>query len=314
MLLVACLSLMIVAGCSRPPSSNTTAQSPAAAIPSGIKTTPPLTSPALAAPDVPVLIQNASQAVSGLKTYFLESSISALKSIQADQSDRFTTSVASRMALDLSSRTMQMSNRTYVKSASGQTTGPLVQTGIYIEKDIIYVQGLFPDQPEKWSRTALNENTWQLQNQLKHLVDLLYPSGVKLLDPETVRRGDQEIACFVLQADPDLKELWNLVMGQPGVQLPSEPPAGYTYTDIVKSYGMKVWISQSTGLPVKADISMSVQVDPSQVASLSGTVSLGINISMSFYDFNQPVTFTVPPEALAEDVPDMKDMQSNPVS
>jgi hypothetical protein len=72
---------------------------------------------------------------------------------------------------------------------------------------------------------------------------------------------------------------------------------------------MKLWVAQSSGIPIQSAIKASIQVSPAQVPTLTNTVSMDIQLSLLFYDYNQPVTINLPFEAAASDVPDLKDLQ-----
>jgi hypothetical protein len=303
------ICLLFISGCGK--TSGTTAHSQTSG--STITARPSVTTASSSSPaassDVASIINKAKQAVSALKTYFVDSNISSAKSAKTDKSDQVIANVIGKMVLDLSSRSMQMNNKTYVKTGSGQIAGPLIVNSVYIQNNTLFVQGLFPDSPTNWSRTALTDEIWQAQNQVGQLIGLLQPSYITLLNPEMVHSGDLDVACDVLQVTPDLKALWAVLIGLPSIQLPSEAPKGITYDQIIKSFEMKLWTAQSTGLPVKTLISVNIQVDPSQVPSLSGTVTQDINLGMQFYDYNKPAVINVPSEALATDVPDIKDFQ-----
>lgn len=309
--------LVVIAGCIKPPVETAPLTPAASPVPGQTTVTgtlspapstilsPTLTSPASAA----AIVAKASQAVSNLQTYLFDRNISTVRSAKADQSDQTTTTIISKVALNLSARSMQMGNVVYVKLASGQMAGPTIENSIYIMNNTMYVQGLFPDNPQMWSKTALTETAWQLQDQAQQLVELLQPQNVTVLAPETLHSGNLDIPCDVLQVAPDLKGLWGLLVNQPGIQLPSQAPPGVAYSQIVKSSEMKLWLAQSNGAPVQAILKVSIQVDPTQVPSLTSAISMDINLNMLFYDYNQPVTINLPAEATATDVPDLKDLQ-----
>jgi hypothetical protein len=245
-----------------------------------------------------------------LQTYLFNRNIVAVKSATVDKSDQTTTTINGKATLDLSARSMQMNNGINVVLASGQAVGPLLEQSIYILNNTMYIQGVFPDDPQMWSKTALTDTAWQLQNQAQQLVSLLQSQNVTVLTPEIVHSGDLDIPCDVLQVTPDLKGLWALLVGQPGIQLPSAAPSGVGFDQIIKSSAVKLWVAQSNGVPIQATINVSIQVDPTQVPSLKSTVSMDISLSMQFSAYNRPVTINLPAEASATDVPDLNSLQT----
>jgi len=170
--------------------------------------------------DAAEVVAKASQAVSNLHTYVFDRAITVVRSASVDESDKTTTSINGKTGLNLSTRDMQMYNGTYVKLASGQMAGSMIENSIYIVNNIMYIQGLFPNEPQMWIKTALTESIWQVQDQARQMVELLQPQNVTVLAPESIRKGDMDISCDVLQVSPDLKKLWGLMAGQPGIQLP----------------------------------------------------------------------------------------------
>jgi hypothetical protein len=86
---------------------------------------------------------------------------------------------------------------------------------------------------------------------------------------------------------------------QPGIQLPSGAPPGVEFSQIIPSSDVKVWLAQSGGYPLKAEITLNVFVTPAQVSSLTTNLTMAAGLSMSFHDYNQPVTIELPQEAQA---------------
>jgi hypothetical protein len=257
-----------------------------------------------------MIIDKASKALSDVQTYLFYRNVVVVESSKADKSDETTTTISGNASLNLSDRSMQMNNQVYARVSTGQTAGSLIENSIYIINNTVYIQGIFQDNPQMWGKTALTDTVWQLQNQARQTVDLLQPQNVTVLAPETLHIGDLDVPCDVLQVTPDPKELWSLLVGQPGIQLPSEAPPGIAFDQIVKSSDMKLWLAQSDGVPIQATIGVSIQVDPTQVTSLTSTVSIDISLRTQFYDYNTPVRINLPAEAAATDVPDLNQLQN----
>jgi hypothetical protein len=244
-----------------------------------------------------------------LRTYSVLRNISSSKSTEKDKSDLTTTTVVSQMILNLEARKMQMNNSIYAKNAAGQSTGALLNNAIYIADETLYIQGLFPTDPELWSKTALTDNVWELQNQARQVMGLVQAQNTTILTPETITLEDQAIPCSVFQVNLGLEALWLFLVNQPGIRIPSSAPDGVAYGDILKHSEMKLWISQKDNLPVQAAIQANIQVDPSQVPSYTAPVTLDITLDMKFSAYNQPVTIDLPAAATAPDVPDLSGLQ-----
>lgn len=256
----------------------------------------PPASPSPVSPPAASLIDKISQGTAAVNSYSLDSTISSSKSATSDKSDEVDSTIYRKIKLDISGRKMQMANTMNLKMA-GSTGAPLVENLIYITGDTMYIQGAFTDEPQKWGKTTVTDNYWQLQNQAVQLVKLLQGQDAAALPPETVQSGNLAIPCDVLQVNPDLKAFWSLMAGQPGLQLPADAPPGVAFSQFIKNAQMKLWAARDSGLPVRSELEMSIRIGPAQVPALSSDVSMDISMSLLFYDYNKPVTLELPEEA-----------------
>jgi hypothetical protein len=161
----------------------------------------------------------------------------------------------------------------------------------------MYILGLFPDKPELWTQTAVARDYWESQNQAVKLAELMQLSKITSVSQESVRVGNQDVPCNVLQIEPDPAKLWSIIISQPGIQLPSSAPSGVAFNRIIKYSELKTWTSQTSGFPLKAVIQMNIVVGPAEVSTLTSDVSMAVNIEMWFSDYNQATPITLPEEA-----------------
>jgi hypothetical protein len=190
-----------------------------------------------------------------------------------------------------------MMNSITVKQPDFQAGLPMIESGLLIVGDTMYIQGLFPDQPQMWTKTPAPDNYWKLLNQAGQLAALLQGQNATILTPEKVHSGNLDILCDVLQVTPDLKTLWSLMTIQPGIQLPKDAPPGVAFSQFIKKAQMKLWIAQDSGFPIKSELSMSFQIGPAQVQALKNDISMDIIINMLYYDYNKAITIDLPDEA-----------------
>ncbi|HEX7474384.1 MAG TPA: hypothetical protein VF318_00320, partial [Dehalococcoidales bacterium] len=213
-----------------------------------------------------------------------------------DKSDQVSTTVNSQLVLDLADNKLQMNNLISYKESSGQFQ-PAVENSLYVVDNTLYIQGLFPDNPQTWTKTAATAGFWQAQNQARVLVELLQKSQITKQTRETLTTTGGSVLCDVLEVTPDLASLWNMLGTQPGIQLPSGAPPGVEFSQIIPASDVKVWLAHSGGYPVMAKLTMSMFVTPAQVSSLTTNLTMDIGLNMSFHDYNLPVTIELPPEA-----------------
>lgn len=255
----------------------------------------PLPTPAL---DAAVLRERASQAVAAVTTYRFDLAVAVRRAIKKDgELTEMRLSLRSLGALDIPARQMRMENSLNVKLPPPQQQPPLMETIIFVLGDGMYIRGPSPLQPEQWARTRLPEDYWQSQNQAQQQMELLKLSEVEVLAPETIVSGGRETPTHVLRVTPHLERFWQIVAHQPGVNLMPQPPPGVPLSQMVRRPAMKVWLSEATALPVKAEMEASFHIDPTIVAGAPGELSLDIGITMLFYDYNQPVSIELPAEA-----------------
>ncbi len=135
---------------------------------------------------------------------------------------------------------------------------------------------------EMWMKTPMTEELWEEQDissqQLDFLEDFV---GVELLGTETV----DGIECYKLDVTPDLEKLWDWAQMQGGIE---ELEPGADLEEIITDLSITEWIATDTYFPVKAVIEMTMTIE-------SETIDMAITITM--YDFNEPVTIVLPPEA-----------------
>jgi hypothetical protein len=262
----------------------------------------PIPGPPNVLPDASTIKERTSQGISRVSSYYLDRNISVIRSSGTDKSDENNNTIISNMALDIAGHNMRMDNSIVVRMP-GQPALPLIENSLYIIGDIMYVQGLFPDKPEMWSKTNITQDYWEMQNQARQLVELLQLSDIEVLSRENVISGDLNIPCDVLKVTPDLEKLWGILVDQPGMPLPPSAPPNVAFSQIVKNSEIKVWVDQTGGFPVKATLNVGIVVSPAELPTLTSAVSMDVNLNMEFSDYNRPISIELPEEA--KNAPDL---------
>jgi hypothetical protein len=245
--------------------------------------------------DAQALLKKSSANLEGVSSYQLNRTINAAKWSTADQSDLSTMKILSDMELDVSGQKMKMDNDATVMQS--QAASPVIENTVYVVDDVLYVRGLFPEEPELWSKTPVPQTYIPSQDQARQVINLLLFSPMTLGSRDTVLSGNQSVLCDVLQGTPDLKTFWALLVGQPGMELPSGSPRGVEYSQFIKEANVKVWLSADTGLPIAADLAIRTLVGPSIMPSLPRDISNLISVRMQFYNYNKAPAIELPEEA-----------------
>ena len=145
--------------------------------------------------------------------------------------------------------------------------------------------------PEGWAKATLlsGYDTYQ---------ELLKTAQVEVIDSEKVKGVD----CYVLQLTPDLAQLFRTATdpsGGVGAGGRVPPMPEEFVEDIFTSYSVKIWIAKDDYFLMKAELDVAVETTPELMEYIGdeGEISMDITIVYFAYDFNEPVTIELPPEA-----------------
>jgi len=174
------------------------------------------------------------------------------------------------------------------------------ETGIetYLVGDMIYIMIDTPYMGPEWMKMEMPQGYWGEMSQVESQIELLEAAQVEVIGSETLEGTD----CYVLQLTPDMEQLWQLAMQQP--KLPGEEVSDVAeefLQEMFSSVSVKQWIAKDTYFLIKAEINMvfaSVELT-AEALGLEVGVSLPTDTSIVLlsYNYNQPVSIELPPEA-----------------
>ncbi len=194
--------------------------------------------------------------------------------------------------LDLENRQMKIDMTMNIEMPGEDQTEIGIET--YLFGDTIYMMMDVPGGVPTWMKVEMPEGYWGEMSQVESQIELLEAAQVKVIDSETIEGTD----CYVLQLTPDMEQLWQLAMQEP---IPGEevPAVAEEYLQkMFTSFSVKQWIAKDTYFPIKAEIDMVI--DPASAAmglQAEESVPAGISMVLLFYNYNQPVSIELPPEA-----------------
>jgi len=169
----------------------------------------------------------------------------------------------------------------------------------------MYMKMAIPGQDEQWRKIELTEEVWQQQGQLgQEEIELLTTATkVKYLGSEVVNGTD----CYVVEITPSIETLGNLMSQQ--LQFLAIPLEQFNLPDILKEMSAKEWIAKDSYLLMRAEVYMAIEIRTEDVEGATEAdfekITMDTNMGLIFYDYNQPVSIELPPEALeAEEVTD----------
>lgn len=169
---------------------------------------------------------------------------------------------------------------------------------MYLVGDGMYMMMEMPEMDPMWMKMELPEGTWGEMNQLQPQVDMLSMAELEVLGSETINGTD----CYVLRIVADEELIWELVMQQMNTVGGEIPEIDEEFMkDIWRDISMKQWIAKDTYLLVRTemDLVMEMSSDAMGLPEVEGefAIDLSMYMDMRIYDYNQPVSIELPPEA-----------------
>jgi hypothetical protein len=243
------------------------------------------------------IVNNVLSKTAALSSYRLTRNIVQTFSPTSKVADQVVSKIFSKSSVDASNKKMEMANSISLKQPAGQVSWPIVENALYIVDGTMYLQGLFPDAPQSWSKTPVTPAVWQIQNQVGAITGFLKPQAINGLSQESIKVANNVSSRILVDVTADQGGLWSFMANQPGVQLPAALPQGLTYNQVIKNSLFKIWVDPSSRLPLEAEIDMDVLINPEVLPSFKGTFSSSIKVNLVFSEFNQPVVISLPADA-----------------
>jgi hypothetical protein len=179
----------------------------------------------------------------------------------------------------------------------------MVAAEYYLVGGYMYTGVEIPEIGEQWMKMEIPSGTWEQQNQLEQQIELLRSATeINALPDQTVDGTE----CYVFEVVPDIEALGNLLnqqaSGMGGVDF-----SQFNLADLFDEMTIKEWIAKDTPRVFKSEVYMRMHVLPEDVGAAEADFDkmvMDMNMTTRLYDYNQPVSIELPPEALeAEEMP-----------
>ena len=224
-----------------------------------------------------------------------------------DETFSMTMEMAMSGAVDIENKQMRM-EMAMSMATPGEEEEVDMGVEVYLLDDEVYMMMDVPGMESAWRKSELTEEQWEEMMEVINLAE----SQLELLDVANVRvTGTEEIKgvdCYVLQITPDAEQLWNLAQEQmelPGQELPDF--GEFLDKDVVEerlqemfhSFSVKQWVAKDTYFLMKAEVDMDMELNPGDLgySEEEGEMTMGIAMSLLAYNYNQPISIVLPPEA-----------------
>jgi hypothetical protein len=178
-----------------------------------------------------------------------------------------------------------------------------ISAEIYILEGWMYSGMEIPDLGEQWVKMELTEEMWQQQDEVGRYVELLATA----IEVDYKGTGTANgVECYVFEIEPDMDTL-NALMLQETSGMGVVDLSGVNLSDLYKKITVKEWLAKDDYRLQRAEIEIVMEMRPADVGATSDDfdkMTMEIDLTMRFFDYNQPVSVVLPPEALdAEEIP-----------
>jgi len=179
-----------------------------------------------------------------------------------------------------------------------------METEMYIINNTIYMKmdksAILPNQSQ-WLKQEMTEADWTSKDLQGQQMELLNCSNVTLLDDAKVNGVD----CYVLKLVPDEK-CWESLMNQSLMEQAEKAMEMRNTSDVLNqslsNMTITEWIAKDTKFVMKSEAAVDMTISP----DTEEEAKVAMDYTMTFYDYNVPVTIVLPPEA--ENAMDISDL------
>jgi hypothetical protein len=182
-----------------------------------------------------------------------------------------------------------------------------ISAQIYFVDDWMYMSMDMLGLGEQWMKMEATEDMWPQPDPLEQQLELWEGAvEVKSLGGETVNG----VGCYVFDIKPDMAVLSDMLAQETsGMGMDLTEFAQLDLADMYKELSVREWLAQDSYLPMKMEVKIVMEVDAGDAGAAGGDfdkMTIDVEVNMDFYDYNQPVSIELPPEALeAEDMSQM---------
>ena len=149
-----------------------------------------------------------------------------------------------------------------------------------------------------WMKTQLSEEILTEMYPVQSLIALIETAEITVLDSEKVNGVD----CYVVKVVPDADQLWEYVSQQlqfMGDELEMPDSMGELIRKMYDNVSVIYYIAKDTHFLMKSEMDMTITLTAEDMGfpEEEGSMTMDITTQMLAFDYNQPVSIELPPEA-----------------
>ena len=202
--------------------------------------------------------------------------------------------------MDMVNQTMRLTM--YIDLSVPGTGSRDWETELYVVDGWIYSGVSVPDEGEEWLKMELASLTWQQQDQLgPYLALLTTTTGIDYKGTEVVNG----VECYVLELEPDM-DLLSALVADATASLAVMDLSALDLTELYEEISVREWLAKDSYLLQRVEVAVVLEIRPEDIGETGDDfdkLTIEVGMALRYYDYNQPFTVVLPPEALdAEDV------------
>jgi hypothetical protein len=255
-------------------------------------------------PTAEQIIDGAIQAQDDMRTYEFEMDMTMDMAGEAEgEAFEATIGMDYSGALDTDNKEMRMT-----VTASAVATGEEeAETALeaYIVDGTGYSKTIAPGTEPEWEADEFSEEEWEetwegiveVLSLAAPQLELLEAAEAEVIGSETVKGVD----CYVLRLTPNIKQLWDTIMQQAtmgfggGLGLPEFTEE--IFNEASYSLSVEQWVAKDTYFLMKVEIDTTIELTAEAMQVTEGEMTIDTALNLLAYNYNQPVSIELPPEA-----------------
>jgi hypothetical protein len=255
-------------------------------------------------PTAEQIIDGAIQAQDDIRTYEFEMDMTMDMAGEAEgEAFEATIGMDYSGALDTDNKEMRMT-----VTASAVATGEEeAETALeaYLVDGTGYSKTIAPGTEPEWEVDEFSEEEWEetwegiveVLSLAAPQLELLEAAEAEVIGSETVKGVD----CYVLRLTPNIKQLWDTIMQQAtmgfggGLGLPEFTEE--IFNEASYSLSVEQWVAKDTYFLMKVEIDTTIELTAEAMQVTEGEMTIDTALTMLVYNYNQPVSIELPPEA-----------------
>jgi len=236
-------------------------------------------------PSAQEIVDGVIESSDNIRTYQFDSNEIVDMTFEGDGEEEESFTLISNCTIDIENRQLR------VDTSISETEQPEIVWGgeQYFIDGMLYAKPKDPEGESVWMKQEAPEGWWEDFQKMgvESQIELLEAAQVEVIGSESV----DGIDCYILEVTPDLEKLWQLY-NYLTLQEPPDVTEEYLQ-EIFRSFSIKQWVAKDTYFLMKAEIDITTEFPPEEL----GPSAIDMAMVLLAYDYNQPVSIELPPEA-----------------